>query len=644
MGAATRGRLRNGERRMRKDMNKKNTRKNEYLYYDLTAALLGIGLFAFFFATARLGIPTVDEADYCNLRYLQGDIPFVEWWDPAQLFCLTVTPIVGLYKTFAGSTDGLLIFMRFFFLAADAVFYVFMYRKLRRYRAAGLLGALTFCAILPQTLRAFSYFTVSSFIFYGVSLLLIMDEKKRSPVALILFGALLAVGVMTEPFLLVVYIIYVGAVAVRVLLRSKIRIAENCVFVLEPHVCLWLTLGAFLVFLALMAFLAVKGSFARLPEMLPLIFGGVKYTVASVFTDRKIRFLPTFIGTLSMVASALLVAASAVLYFIKRPCRSVRLALFAMSCVLAAYCWGRLFFGVFISKETDIVNAINYHGALLQPFAVCWFLLSDKKEPRVAACLCAALLYGAAVDIGSSSVLGTGGTMVAFPGFVGFFSLAREAVQALKQGAREKEATQTDEKRPRLSFLRAGGAAALAAAVLCAAGFLSWNAGFVGLETVDPPIERYISPMFSAGGDPFAETLTSGPCRGIVTSAKIASLYNGALRDLDEVKAAAEGGPVMVYGFTPFAYLYLDLPYGSHGAWYDGDLARAFAYWRKFPARRPVCVYAPLFDNLYWASYKDLSFAVSREGFARKVLADLEDLGAFDAAFGEAGIILRAVG
>ena len=624
-------------------MNGINARKNEYFYFDLAAALLGAVLFAFFFATARLGMPSVDEADYCNLRYLQGDIPFVEWWDPAQLFWLTMVPVVGLYKLAVGSADGLLLFMRYFFLAADAVFYAFLCRRLRRYRAAGLTAALTFCAVFPQTLRAVSYFTVSAFLFYGV-LLLLTEEKKRSPTALILFGALLAVGIMTEPFLLAVYIIYIGAVGARMLLKTKKRSLNGFAFVLEPRVCLWLTLGAFAVFLALVGFLAVKGTFSRLPEMLPYIFGGTKYTGASVFGDTKFRLAVSFFGKAASVGFLLLPAAGAVAYFIKRPCRGLRLGLFALSCAFAAYCWGRLFIGVFVTKETDPVNAINFHGVLLQPFAVCWFLLSEKKDPRLSVCLWASLLYGAAVDLGSSSVLGAGGTMAALPGFVGFFSLAREAVQALKQGAREKEATQTDEKRPRLSFLRAGGAVVLAAAVLCAAGFLSWNAGFVGLETVDPPIERYISPMFSAGGDPFAETLTSGPCRGIVTSAKIASLYNGALRDLDEVRAAAEGGPVMVYGFTPFAYLYLDLPYGSHGAWYDGDLARAFAYWRKFPARRPVCVYAPLFDNLYWASYKDLSFAVSREGFARKVLADLEDLGAFDARFGEAGVILRAIG
>lgn len=625
-------------------MNGIKARKNEYFYYDLAAALLGAVLFAFFFATARLGMPTVDEADYCNLRYLQGDIPFVEWWDPAQLFWLAMVPVVGLYKLLAGSADGLLLFMRYFFLAADAVFYAFMCRKLRRYRAAGLAGALTFCAVFPQTLRAVSYFTVSAFLFYGVCLLLLFGEKKRSPAALILFGALLAAGVMTEPFLLAVYIIYIGAVGARMLLQSKKRNLNGFAFVLEPRVCLWLTLGAFAVFLALVGFLAVKGTFSRLPEMLPYIFGGTKYTGASIFGDTKFRMALSFIGVVPAATAVLLAAASAALYFIKRPCRGARLALFALSCILAAYCWGRLFFGVFVTKQTDVVNAINYHGVLLQPFAVGWLLLSEKKDPRVSACLWAALLFGAAVDLGSSSVLGTGGTLAAFPGFVGFFSLAREAADTLKQAPQASDEPQKMKKAPKPLFFRAGSAAVLAAAALCTAGFLSWNAGFVGLETVDSPIERYISPMFAPGEAPYAETLEAGPCRGIVTSAKIASLYNGALRDLDEVKAAANGGPVMVYGFTPFAYLYLDLPYGSHGAWYDGDLDRAFAYWQKFPARRPACVYAPLFDNLYWASYKDLSFAVSREGFARKVLADLEGLGAFEAEFGESGVILRAIG
>ena len=617
--------------------NLKNLQKSEYFYYDLAALILGAGLFVFLFASARLGVPTVDEADYCNLRYLQGDIPFVEWWDPAQLFWFTMTPVVGLYMKLAGSARGLLLFMRLFFLAADAVFYCFMYRRLRRYRAAGVVGALLFCGVMPQTLLAVSYFTVSLLIFTGACLLLIVDEKKKRPPLLILLGALLAAAIMSEPFLIFVYIIYTVAVCAYTLFMRGKGDPENTPGFLRLRYCIYITLGAFLVFIALMVYLAAKGTFARLPEMLPFIFGGPKYSGASVFGDTKLRLALSFFGAVPAVGFGLLLAAGAALRLIKRPCTGARMALFACSAALAAYCWGRLFFGVAVTKRLDLVNAINYHGILMLPCAFIWYFLTGKKDVKMFAFCMAALLYGAAVDLGSSSLLGTGGAVAVFPGVCCFLSLAREAISLIKRAAGEKAG-----RFARIAGRARSGAALLTAAA-CAVCCLLWNGFFVGLETVDSPIEHYISVAFSGGGAAYAVTLENGPFAGIVTSEKIASLYNGALEDLDAVKEAAAGGPVMTYGFTPFAYLYLDLPYGSHGAWYDGDLARTLAYWEKFPERRPACVYFPLFDNLYWASLKDMPVPLNREKMVRDITQQLSMLGDFEVTYGKSGVILKPV-
>gem|GEM_PF-1126882 len=619
-------------------MNGKNTRKNEYFYIDLAAVLLGVGLFAFFFATARLGIPTVDEADYCNLRYIQGDIPFVEWWDPAQLFWFITSPIVKIYMLINGSTDGILLFMRYVFLSADALFYFFMYKKLRAYKTAGLVSSLLFCAVAPQTILSVSYFTCAAFSFLAACLILIIDGREKSRITLFFTGVMLAVGIMAEPFLIILYIIYIIFVIARELLKAKRTPIEKYSFLLNGRSCLWLTLGAFVVFAMLVAYLAYKGTFSRVFEMLQYIFGGVKYNSSSSFLNTaKLRQAITFYRVPVAAGFAVLVVLCAVSSFVKRSHKSVRLALFACSCVMSGFCWLRIFYGVFISSDRDLVLFINYHGILYLVCAVIWYLLCDKKDARVSVMLFASVLYSAAVDAASSSVLGTGGALALFPGIHSFLLLAREALSKLKEKSSEEKKTNIKAASGRI----VGGSCVLLSA-MCAAGFIFWQGSFVSLETIDSPIENHIA--FSSGAnEPYSVKLTSGPFKGIITSEHIAEVYNNALTDLDEIKERTDGEPVLVYGFTPFAYLYMDLPYGSHGAWYDGDIERHLKYWELFPERKPAYIYFPLFDNLYWATPGDMGMRVNVNEHITGIQTEFAVLGELNAVYGKAGVILERI-
>lgn len=610
--------------------------KNEYLRYDIAAAVTGAALFAFLFFCARLGVPTVDEADYCNLRFVQGDIPFVEWWDPAQLFWFTMEPVIRVYKAAFGSTDGLLLFMRYFFLFADLLFYVFTYIKLRRFRFAGLMAAVCFCAVVPQTLFAVSYFTVASFAFNAACLALIVDEKEKKPLPLILTGAFLAVGIMSEPFLIIIYIIYIAAVCLREMLKSKTAFLEGCAGFLNKRTCLWLTLGAFFVFAALMARLFFAGTFSRLSEMLPFIFGGVKYNANAGFDLTKLRTVLSYFGGFTAVGLAVLLAAAVVIYFTKTSKPAVRLSAFALSCAVAGYAWGGIFYRVFIAGNKDIVYFILYHQTLMPVLALIWTLLLKKRDVRMLSLCVAAVLYGAAVDTSSSSYFGAGGWTALFPAIYGFCGLTKEVFSLLKRVCLKDGAKN---KAPVKALL----IAALAVSCACAVSFVLWDASFVGLETVNSPIEKYTSRLF--GGDPgdYGARIESGPFKGIVTSEKIAGIYNGALEDLDYIKENSNGAPVMIEGFTPFAYLYLDLPYGSHGAWYDGDSARAVEYWKKFPERKPRYIYFPLFDNLYWVTLEDMPVRVDIAQAVQKIKKEYSVLGDFEVSEGKAGVFLKAL-
>ena len=131
----------------------KQTKRSTYFYPDLTALLLGIGILLVLILTANRCVGVYDEWYYCTLpqRLFHGQLMIRDDWTLSQfVFLLNVIPF-RIYTAITGGTEGLILFMRYWFISLNGLFYAFVYIKLRKYRFWGVAAAALFCALIPQT-------------------------------------------------------------------------------------------------------------------------------------------------------------------------------------------------------------------------------------------------------------------------------------------------------------------------------------------------------------------------------------------------------------------------------------------------------------------------------------------------------------
>ncbi len=558
--------------------------KNGDLICDLLAVVCGAALFTYLFATANRSMGLLDEAFYYTVpqRILQGDRFFIDEWHLTQLaFIFNIIPY-RIFTAVSGGTEGLILFMRYFYLGVDLLFYVFMYCRLRRFRFAGLCGALLFCGLLPQGVCSLCYYTVSAMAFASLCLLLMTDPKERGPFSLFVCGVILACGVLAEPLLVFVFLIYVAATAVCECMRRKRPFLENYAFLLNRKSCLWILLGAAASFAAFMAYLLFSGTLRALPSALPYLRMDEQFTSAGLFDPSRLKDALRFFGALPLAGLGATLAAAVFYALSKKKDPRLRIAVFAAGCLFASACYIRA------AYAADFLHTVEFHEAPVLLWGPVPYLLCKKRNSRFGAALASGLLFTLFVDLGSANVLGSGGKLVFLAAALCMPELWKELRAASDEGKTNKK--KRSEKPSRLPKA----VAAAAVAVFCLF-FTVWNLGFVYIEGMLKPQDTAFLDEADAGQ---TQTLTRGPYKGIVTSSLSARYYELTLDDLDRLKAAADGAPVAVPDRLPYAYLYLGLPYAAHSAWvaasYNAQLA---AFWQTHPARLPAYLYVPAYNT-----------------------------------------------
>ncbi|MCH5197815.1 MAG: hypothetical protein J1E34_02810 [Oscillospiraceae bacterium] len=606
-------------------MKKCSAKKSEYYSCETAAFILGAALFILFFYSARLGVPSPDESFYYTVaqRIINGDRLIIDEWNLTQFsHILSVLPVWAFTKL-TGSTDGIILFMRYVFIGIDLIFYAYMCRKLRPLKWAGVISAFIFCALIPQTVFSICYFTSASMSFMALCLILIADTKKKKPVQLIMSGVILAAGILSEPMLIFVFVLYAIGVIVSEALKKRNTYLGDYDFLLNRRTFLYLSAGAFVVFVCFMSYLCFSGSLAEIKKVLPYLFTGVEYNAESFFDIGKLYTAVSYYGHLPVSLLVLCAVLSAVFYFIKKENKKIRYALFAMSCVCMVWCYIHT---CFIRGIAGVHIYITSHGFLLPVISLIWFLLYKEKNrglnARLFSVLIIAFLYSAMVDLSSEADLGTGGMIAQIAGVYCFIGLLRGLIAESKSIRIENK-----KKLAEKGFFAAAGLFACMF-IVCAVG---WHGSFIVMETVRKPIEY----VFSGGGSFEPEKLTKGPYKNLKTSPHIARIYNNTLEDCYEIEKNAREGKLAVLGLEPFVYLQTDMPYGVFSAWYEDEIQRLADYWAIFPENRPSRIYIPFYDNFFFRQ-RDI---IKGQSFS-DYLEFLSGVFDFDIQTGKSGYIL----
>lgn len=599
-------------------------KKSEYFASDLTAIALGVFLCALLLATARYGVGMSDEGYYYTVthRLLLGERMIADEWNLAQLVHLLNFLPNALYMKLAGGAEGLILFMRYLFIAIDTVFYGWVYYKLRKRKLWGVLAAFLFAAVIQQTLLAIAYFTSAPMAVLAVWLLLAADEKKKSPPVLLLTGLIMACGILAEPFLIMIYGLWFALTLAREARAAKRPVMNGYAFILNKHTFWWVTAGAAAMFVPYMLYLIFSGSFAGVGAAIPYLSSGAEYNKDNIVDLEKFVHAAELYGIPFLAGGVAVVIAAAALRIrkITSP-RARRIVLLAAGLTLAG---GYIHGAAVLARTGEMlpwVSFTQYNNLLLLIVSPTLWLLTQKKQPRLFTLWLVGMLFSALVDISSTVILAAGGGLIRVACVLQTPTLLAE-LTAPEEDKKDKKKKTT--KKPSLRR------AYLAALALCGAAAVAWNCGYLAVSTVYKPVEK----LFQHEHGPLEYEIDRGPFKGLKTSERIASVYNDTLLDLDEVKALAGEGPVTVLDLAPYTYLYMDLPYGAYSAWYEFDEPeRLAAYWGLRPARQPTVIYIPYYSKNLFERYTDEYLAGKLDGLRQFADGPVTE--------GRAGYILR---
>ncbi len=598
-------------------------RASAYFLYDVLAAVLG-ALFLFaLVCTAKNGAGVPDEGYYYTVahRLTLGEKMIADEWNLAQLVHLfNLLPNI-LYMKLTGGTEGLILFMRYLFIAVLAVFYIYVYIKLRPYKGWGVAAAVLFCAVIQQTLLTVAYFTAAPMAVLAVWLLLMGDEKKKSAPKLVFAGIVMACGILAEPFLIAVFLLWFALVLGRALPALKNKpFFERWKFILDGRMFFFATVGAVAMFIPYMLWLTLSGSFEGIGAALPYLASGGEYNSGNLVDFTKFTRAAALYSPVFLCGTVICTAAAAVLRVKKPDALKAKRVVFICSCAFLAGGYVYALIKTFGGRVPDLwVALLQYNNFSLLLFSPVLWLLSDKKTPRLFALWLLGILFSVLVDISSTVILASGGGLVRTACILQLPVL----LEALRVPAQEKGKKRGAAGRAPATRALKGTAAVFAATVLL------WNGGYFLMETVQKPWEF----LFSYA--PRNCEIEKGPWKGLRTTREVRDFYYDTLEDLDTILAAdTERAPVCVLSLFPFDYLYMGLPYGAYSAWYEYDEPeRLAAYWQLRPAQQPAYIYIPYYDMF---SYQRLSDEAIREK-----TDSLQGVAEGERTEGKAGCIVR---
>ncbi|MBQ6018597.1 MAG: hypothetical protein IJL26_00320 [Clostridia bacterium] len=558
---------------------------------DVAALAVFFALAAILLAAARLSWVHVDEFFYYAIpqRVLNGDKLFYDEWGYTQFTSLFHLLPFFLYTKLAGGTDGVVVFMRHYFILFALGMYWAVYLLLRKRApvpallAAALFAADTYCGTLTL-----SYYNVCTYSAALVGLLLFLPEGAPSKKRLVCCGILTAFAVMCEPVLIVSYLIFSLLVLLHVLLGKKQKSPlARYDHILNGRGWLYLTAGAATVAAALLTYLLITVGAAGLLDTLPRIFAANPYDISSGGggkTLAKLTYLTEKFSAVNCVLLLLAAGAAAVLSVLRRKSRELRLAeagtfLFALLAFVSCFVYE-----LFTADPENAPETFFRSGTFPVFFLTLTnYILLKKKDRRMFTFWLLSALLSLPMDLSSNFTFLAFGRLSYIPAVFLTRDAAEELFPGLLRRNRGASADAAEGKKDARLLSRLC-AAALCAVLLCQFG------------SVLAQMEYY--PLLTAKVHANLMKCEAGPSKGIFEEENYCLYHYSLMQDVDAFRDDCDG-PLYIAAGVPYCYLYASLPVSSYMPLYNpGDMDGVIqAYWKARPENRPKYIYIPNFDT-----------------------------------------------
>ena len=579
-------------------------KKNRLHGYDCFAAVSFLLIIGGLLYMAQTGIGVPDESFYVTIphRLMQGDRLILDDWHVSQFSSFMQYLPVKLYYERCGSFDGVILYLRYWYVGLQAVTLAVLYPFLRRFGWKGAVAWTVFGMYVPVIVGTLNYYTLCLCPVVVVCAAMHFSKSLKAPV-LILLGVLWAVSVLAEPMTACCFFLYTLFVWIRFFVSKK-RGAFLSSYSHFINVRYWafITLGVFLCAGAFLPFL-FRGSdpFSTL-KAIPFLFNGYEYDFSvsggNILTFVTVKQALELYGLFPAVLLLTLTLLAAIL---KRFRRTVRPLIVAGLAVSLIYAYAHAIYMGLPMNRYDYF--LLFYGLPLYLCGPVVYLLLENREKRLWCFWCSGAALSVCIDVSSAVILGVCGSIAAVASLIWLFQLVQECA---KDVALLKEDTERKGLKKKLSSLTAAVCAVTAlAATLCS------EAAFDVYRLHYNIIENGYIANYSKG---VCDTLlTRGPQAGIRTTKSVANKYNAILDDLDLLSGNLSG-PVLIYDLYPYCYLYLDAPYATYSAWYvdvqEDD--RLLLYYDVYPDKKPEYIYVPKYSPYNYRLLPALSAKLAR--------------------------------
>ena len=544
---------------------KKSVTRNLFLkqdYFFLTVFLV-TGCFVFW--KCRYGFGHIDESFYLTVPYrlLQGDALFQEEWHLSQMAGVLTMPLVSAVLLLKGSTEGIILTMRYICTTVQCAVAMFLYVRLKRINWLGAAAAaICFLLYTPFGIMALSYNSMG-ILFLVASQVILFTAQRRKELQYYLAGSLFAAAVLCCPYLLLVYAGYLLTVAVRAFsLRIQGRSNHDSVWSIKSAV--YITGGAATAAVLFAVFVLSRASLWKIVQSFPPMLNDPEHLPSPRFAKLTTYF--TSIINANQY-TPYLYAGLSVLWLIclvdkKRKKRKVMYTFVVCALIvclmLSHYC------------GNHYINTLMWSVNIFALFLV---LLSENPQVRsIFYIVCVpGLLYSYCLHLSSNQcflAISSASTVAS----VGSLTIVGQYVSELC----------LEDVKASVKKLVVG----VVVAVMV-------------LQVSTQTFMRYESVFWDANMNEITMKVTDGIEKGIVTSETLYYNYYDCLKILDEVREY-QGDKVLFLSENTWYYLYSEKEMATYSAWLSGvnkyTLDRLDTYYGINPHKLPDVVYA---DSIY---------------------------------------------
>ena len=555
--------------------NKSLIKKEILSKQNILFLVLMLAALIYSFWRCKYGFGGDDESFYLTVphRFLLGDAMLWDEWNDAQFGLFLQIPIVWLYRTIAGTTEGIYLFARYAFMVIHAVISIFVYKRIRKYGYLSAFACVLYFLFVPFNINAFSYYSMALDLML-LSCVLIASSEDKQWISFIISGIAFAGVVLCMPTFAIVYFIYGIAVLIGFIIKKKTKfrpfIADNNMFSFKTF--LLFTAGVTVLAIILLTFMLSRAGLSHIIEMIPILLNKASNSSKSVID--MTRYYISSILNLHIVfkCSVFIFIAMLAVLAVDKKRYNHRAVYFIIAIILSAvnsYVLYQCIYSdsigeLFATSDNQFIVPITFAGIIS-------YILCKKKPKKIFFSLfLIPFLYSYLAYLGSTQRIYIAAIPMAVANVANLIFIA-VFMSELKIGE------YVNKKGMYISCL---------ASLTVLVAVFGYSQVMVKTEFV----------YWERGGfESLTEEMTTGPAKGIVTNEKRCAEYERVSKDL-EVYNNCKPDKILCLSQSNWYYLQLNnFPYATCSTWISDTTEkteeRLTDYYNMNPEKIPVYIY-----------------------------------------------------